>query len=95
MGAKVAVDGTQWAVLRSIGYGSRHWTLPGKPLENLLAGEVAETGLTAFLQALDNIPLTELVIGLIPEDRPPQAWLVALVWRSRDHPLQLLLRNEC
>lgn len=84
VGAEVMIDGTQWAVLRNIGHGRRHCALPGRSLENLIAGEGAETGLTAFLQALESTLLTKPVAGLVPVDHPLQAWLIALAWMSRD-----------
>ncbi len=84
VGAEVMIEGTQWAVLRPLGHGRRHYALPDMDLERLLAEEVAESGMEPFLKALENNLLTEPVVGLIPVDRPLQAWLVALAWLSRD-----------
>lgn len=84
VGAEVMVDGTPWAVLRSIGHARRHCAMPDRNLEDLLPGEVADTGMAPFLKALENTLLTEPVVELIPVDRPLQAWLVALAWMSRD-----------
>ena len=84
VGAEVMIDGTQWAVLRSIGHVRRHCALPDRNLDGLLAGEVADTGMAPFLKALEKTLLTEPVVELIPVDHQLQAWLVALAWMSRD-----------
>lgn len=84
VGAEVIVDGAQWAVLRPIGSGRHHYAVPDMGLEQVLTGDIAATGITPFLKAVEGSILSEDVVALVPVEHPLQAWLVALAWLSRD-----------
>ncbi|WP_461261307.1 hypothetical protein [Acidithiobacillus sp.] len=84
VGAEVMIDGTQWAVLRPIGSGRHHYAVPDMGLEQVLTGDIAATGITPFLKAVEGSILSKDVVALVPVEHPLQAWLVALAWLSRD-----------
>ena len=84
VGAEVFVDGTRWAIVRSIGFGRRHIAAPNSDLEELAAGSIDATGMAPFLEAVETRILTTDVAALMPGERVDRAWLIALAWLSRD-----------
>jgi hypothetical protein len=84
VGAEVIVDNTQWAVLRPIGNGRKHYAVSGASLEQVLAGQYDATGIEPFIRAIEDQILTDDVAHLIPTEHPQQAWLITLAWLSRD-----------
>lgn len=84
VGAEVMIGGIQWAVLRPIGGGRLHYTVPDAGLEQVLAGDCAATGIEPFLKVVESQILSADVVARIPVEHPLQAWLVALAWLSRD-----------
>ncbi|HEY3357785.1 MAG TPA: chromosome segregation protein SMC [Polyangia bacterium] len=84
VGAEVVVDGTAWAVVRSIGTSRRHCAKANADLDGLAASHDDDADLEAFRDALDTCALSGEVSPLMPVTRSRAAWLVALAWLSRD-----------
>lgn len=84
VGAEVMLDGTLWALLRPLGLGRQHFSLPDHTLEKLLEKRIASTGIAPFLAAIASDVLSSEVVSLIPVEHAQQAWLVALASLSRD-----------
>lgn len=84
VGAEVVVDGAAWAVVRSIGMTRKHLTVQGGDLEVLAAGNRSSTGMGPLLEAVEKTVITNPVAELISAGGPPQAWLAALAWLTRD-----------
>ncbi len=84
VGAEVVVDGTAWAVVRSIGMTRKHLAVQGGDLEALAVSNSSSTGMGPLLDAVENVVITNPVAELISADGPPQAWLAALAWLTRD-----------
>jgi hypothetical protein len=84
VGAEIVVDGVRWAVLRPIGTGRKHFAIREGDLDDIKIDELSATGMTPFLQAIENSIVSPVVAALVPGDRPLHAWPVALAWLSRD-----------
>lgn len=84
VGAEVMVDGIRWAILRPIGTGRKHFAIREGNLDDIKFDELTANGTISFLQEIENSILSPGVAALVPGDRPPHAWLVALAWLSRD-----------
>lgn len=94
VGAEIVLDGTSWAILRSIGKGRQHFAIPGGDLNLLAADPTGSHGMEPFLKAIEDGLLSANVAGLMPGTRALRAWPIALAWLSRDqecrfnHPLE-------
>jgi len=84
VGAEVVVDGTPWAIVRSIGIGRSTVAVPNGDLDELAVGAIDSTGMSPFLEAVQDRILSNDVAGLVPGAREREAWLIALAWLTRD-----------
>lgn len=84
VGAEIVVNGTPWAVVRSIGFGRRHVALANGDLEELASSSAVSTGMNPFLGAVESQILSDAIAALVPGERVPRAWLIALAWLARD-----------
>ncbi len=84
VGAEIVVDGTVWAVVRSIGMTRKHLAVQGGELKVLAAGNSNSTGMGPLQDAVEKAIITNPVAELISAGGPPQAWLAALAWLTRD-----------
>jgi hypothetical protein len=84
VGAEIIVDGTPWAILRSIGLGRRNIAQANGNLDALAAGSQHSTGMAPFLEAVETQIISAQVADMVPGDRAGKAWLIALAWLARD-----------
>jgi len=85
VGAEVIVDGTCWAIIRSIGMGRRHSAVAGRELDALAADDSDDSGgIAAFIEAVETRIISDEVAALLPGGRARRAWLIALAWLTRD-----------
>jgi hypothetical protein len=83
VGVEIMIDGTPWAVVRSIGVFGHDVVLENSTLETAVSTETAATGMAAFVVMLAERFVTPEVAALVA-DAPERAWLFALAWLSRD-----------
>lgn len=83
VGVEVIVDGTPWAVVRSIGVFGHDVVLEGGTLESAVSPDTAPTGMATFVEMLSERFVTPDVAALVAK-APQRAWLLALAWLSRD-----------
>ena len=84
VGAEVVLDGTVWAIVREIGMAKRNVAVPGGDLDALAVGAEADTGVEAFLEAVEAAVLSKDIVEIMPVEQARKAWLVALAWLARD-----------
>ncbi|MCB9664681.1 MAG: chromosome segregation protein SMC [Alphaproteobacteria bacterium] len=84
VGVEVVLDGTAWAVVRTIGLSPYDVALEGGTLEDALAVDTkGAPGHAALVEKLVETFITPEVTALIA-DKPHKAWLQALGWLARD-----------
>ncbi len=83
VGAEIIVDGTQWAVVRSIGMDRQQCAVRDADLD-AVAIDVERSGIEPFLEAVTTSILSEDVAALVSSDDPLHAWPIALAWLARD-----------
>ncbi|MCG7953170.1 MAG: chromosome segregation protein SMC [Candidatus Thiodiazotropha endolucinida] len=85
VGAEVMLDNTCWAIVRPLGNRRRHLAVPNGSLDELVAGEIASTGIGPFLDAVEQSILTTELADLVPGHRQERrSWTIALAWLARD-----------
>lgn len=85
VGAEVILDGTPWAIIRSIGIGRRNTAVADGDLGALVAnGADDSTGIASFLDAVEASLVSDEIAALVPGERARRAWLTALAWLARD-----------
>lgn len=81
VGAEVSLDGTTWAIVRSIGATRWSSALPDTTLEALSVAVERPKNTDGFTQAVEAQLLAPSLSDLLPERR---RWLTALAWLARD-----------
>lgn len=85
VGAEVILEGTPWAIIRSIGIGRRNTAVAGGDLDALVADDAGDaTGIASFVDAVETSLVSDEVAALVPGERARRAWLTALAWLARD-----------
>lgn len=85
VGAEVMLDDTCWAIVRPLGNRRRHLAVPNGSLDELVAGEIASTGIEPFLDAVEQSIMTMELADLVPGHRQERrSWPIALAWLARD-----------
>jgi hypothetical protein len=83
VGAEVVLDGTTWAVVRSIGHRRRHVAIEDGSLEGALATTGPAPGIEALVAAIVGQVVGADSASLMPGPRD-SAWAVELAWLARD-----------
>ena len=84
VGAEIMVDGTQWAVVRSIGIDRQHGAFRELDLDAAESADVEPSGIDPFLEAVTAGLLSEEVAALVSSGDPLSAWRITLAWLARD-----------
>ena len=84
VGAEIVVNGTQWAVVRSIGMNRQHCAVRDSDVDAVPIGDVEQAGIDPFLEAVSTSILSEDVASLVSREDPLRAWPIALAWLARD-----------
>ena len=84
VGAEIMVDGTQWAVVRSIGMNRQHCAVRDADVDAVAIGDVELAGIDPFLEAVAVGILSDEVAALVSRGDTLRAWPIALAWLARD-----------
>ena len=84
VGAEVIVEGSPWAVVRSIGTGRRHVIVADASLEQVARDRSKQTGVAPLLDEIAARFRHDDLASIVPGERPRDVWLLALAWLSRD-----------
>lgn len=84
VGAEVIVEGSPWAVVRSIGTGRRHVAVADASLEQVARGRPEPTGVAPLLDQIAACFRHDDLASIVPGEPPRDVWLLALAWLSRD-----------
>ena len=90
VGAEVVLDGDVWTVVRPIGAGHRHYCAKGQALDDAFTGDMANTGLALFRDAITQALMAEAASRMPLAHPDEEAWEVALAWLTRDQECRLL-----
>lgn len=83
VGVEVVIDGTPWAVVRSIGVFAHDVVLEDGTLDTAVSSQTTATGIAPFVEMLAERFVTPEVAALVA-NAPQRAWLLALAWLARD-----------
>lgn len=89
VGAEVMLDGAQWAVIRPIGIGNRHYCAKGVELDTAFSGDMPNTSITPLLKAITSALMDEAANRMPLAHPRDDAWEAALAWLSRDQECRL------
>ncbi|WP_283404330.1 hypothetical protein [Sphingopyxis sp. Geo25] len=90
VGAEIVLDGETWIVVRPIGTGNRHYCAKGEALDDAFVGDMANTGIAAFRDAVTQALMTEAASRMPLLHPSEEAWEVTLAWLTRDQECRLL-----
>lgn len=89
VGAEIMLDGVQWAVIRPIGTGNRHYCAADAGLDAAFSLNMPNTGLLPLRRAITSALMDEAA-DRMPLTHPREdAWEAALAWLSRDQECRL------
>jgi peptidoglycan hydrolase CwlO-like protein len=84
VGAEILLNGTPWAIVRSLGDRRRDIALENATLEDSLQAEVSPTGMRPFREAVADAIIADAA-ALMPSSVGDQdAWEATLAWATRD-----------
>ena len=84
VGAEVIVEGSPWAVIRSIGTGRRYVAVENASLEQAARVRAEPTGVAPLLDEIAARFRHHDLASIVPGERSRDVWLLALAWLSRD-----------
>jgi predicted nucleic acid-binding Zn-ribbon protein len=85
VGAEIVLKGIIWAVLRPLGNRRRHFAIPNRNLDEIILGDIPQTGIEPLLAAIEEQVLTPAVTDLVAAGKSGHtAWQTELAWLSRD-----------
>lgn len=89
VGTEVILDGVEWAVIRPLGIGNRHYCAAGTKLDSVISAEISNTGITPLREAITSSLMDEAADRMPLAHPRADAWEAALAWLSRDQECRL------
>lgn len=89
VGAEIMLDGMQWAAIRPLGTGNRHYCASGFDLDAAISPDMPNTGMAQLRQAITSALMDEAADRMPLAHPRIDAWEAALAWLSRDQECRL------